>query len=70
MDVFESPGSLSLRHNIKTKIEQGDFDITAKFEVAKNIYLEFGLFFCKLIWNLYYHFDTGLFNLHLFPFIF
>ena len=40
MDVFESPGSLSLRHNIKTKIEQSDFFIMAKVEMAKNIYLQ------------------------------
>ena len=35
MDVFESPGSLSLRHNIKTKIEQSNFSIMATVKMTK-----------------------------------
>ena len=45
MDVFESPGSLSLRHNIKTKIDQSDFSIMAKVEMTKNYHLEIFLIF-------------------------
>ena len=55
MDVFESPGSLSLRHNIKTKIEQRYFSIMSKVEMAKNIFLKMWFFFPFHIW----HFDTG-----------